>query len=156
MLHKASFESLDGHQVKANLAWLILVFASIDLHAVEIDFDLDCSHYFVEFLVVLNEHFESPAVQQLVCYCVRASRPWLGRASPLACWGGAWGRGGGTLGTLGAMALEAESSILLLPAFAELTIVQWDSDVGRGYNQNACLVVFALRGQVPIVVLQEW
>ena len=156
MLYKASSELLDGYQVKANLAWLILAFASIDLHAVEVDFDLNCSHYFVEFLVVLNEHVESPAIQQLVCYCVRAAKPWLGRASPLACWGGHGAGGGGTLGTLGAMALEAESSVLLLPAFAELTIVQWDSGVGRGYNQNACLVVFALRGQVPIVVLQEW
>jgi len=66
------------------------------------------------------------------------------------------GHGTGGCGTLGAMALAAESSVLLLPAFAELTIVEWDSGVGRGYNQNACLVVFALRGQVPIVVLQEW
>jgi len=50
-------------------------------------------------------------------------------------------------------ALEAESSVLLLPASAELTILQWDSGFSRGYNQDTCLVVFGLRGRVPIVAL---
>jgi hypothetical protein len=48
----------------------------------------------VESLVVLKEHAESPAVHQLVCFCVRASLPWLGRASPLQCCRGDGARGG--------------------------------------------------------------
>jgi len=62
------YESLDGHEVKANLAWSIPTFTWVDPHAVEVDFGIDYSHRYVESLVVLKEHAESPAVHQLVCF----------------------------------------------------------------------------------------
>ena len=61
-------ESRDGHAVKANLAWSIPTFSWVDPHAVEVDFGIDYSHRYVESLVVLKEHDESPAVHQLVSF----------------------------------------------------------------------------------------
>lgn len=62
------YESLDGHEVKANLAWSIPTFTLVDPNAVEVDFGIDYSHRYVESLVVLKERAESPAVHQLVCF----------------------------------------------------------------------------------------
>ena len=61
-------ESLDGPEFKANLAWSIPTFTWVDPHAVEVDFGIDYSHRYVESLVVLKEHDESPAVHKLVSF----------------------------------------------------------------------------------------
>ena len=61
-------ESLDGPAFKANLAWSIPTFTWVDPHAVEVDFGIDYSHRYVESLVVLKEHDESPAVHKLVSF----------------------------------------------------------------------------------------